>query len=296
MARVTTAPIALPFLASPMQSWSPDGRLVAYLAEHAGATELWLWERATGRQRPLTRLGNHISSYSWAPDGASLLVASNQLGRYDIYRVALADGSAARLTDDARYEVAPVSTPDGARVLYVRLDEHWADHEVVSIAASGGDERVLATDQDFFDYHYGRTFGSPLVAPDGRMALFRSHRSGDDLRQMVLRVLDVAQDGQCVIDSLPVPVVQFHLVPSSTGDWDAHGAAFGRCETKKQTIYGYRLHLLITLGGAIVDFELTSANADDRDAARDTKDFDGEEQILAINQQLQAVEGSRLKI
>jgi dipeptidyl aminopeptidase/acylaminoacyl peptidase len=161
-----------------MQSWSPDGRLVAYLAEHAGATELWLWERATGRQRPLTRLGNHISSYSWAPDGASLLVASNQLGRYDIYRVALADGSAARLTDDTRYEVSPVSTPDGARVLYVRLDEHWADHEVVSIAASGGGERVLATDQDFFDYHYGRTFGSPLVAPDGRMALFRSHRSG----------------------------------------------------------------------------------------------------------------------
>jgi hypothetical protein len=91
----------------------------------------------------------------------------------------------------------------------------------------------------------------------------------NQLRQMVLQVLDVAQDGQCVIDSLPVPVVQFHLVPSSTGDWDAHGATFGRCETKKQTIYGYRLHLLITLGGAIVDFELTSANADDRDAARD---------------------------
>ena len=65
---------------------------------------------------------------------------------------------------------------------------------------------------------------------------------------MVLRVLDVAQDGPCVIDSLPVPVVQFHLVPASTGDWDAHGATFGRCATKKQTIYGYRLHLLITLG------------------------------------------------
>jgi hypothetical protein len=86
---------------------------------------------------------------------------------------------------------------------------------------------------------------------------------------MVLNVLDVAQDRQCVIDSLPVPVVQFHLVPSSTGDWAAHGATFGRCATKKQTIYGYRLHLLISLGGAIIDFELTSANADDRDAARD---------------------------
>jgi len=89
------------------------------------------------------------------------------------------------------------------------------------------------------------------------------------IRQMTLAVLDLAQDKQCVIDSLPLPVVQFHLVPASTGDWEAYDAAFGPCATKKQTIYGYRLHLLITVGGTILDFELTSANADERDAARD---------------------------
>ena len=87
--------------------------------------------------------------------------------------------------------------------------------------------------------------------------------------RMVLAVLDVAEDKQCVIDSLLIQVVQFHLVPSSTGDWDAHGATFGRCATKKRTIYGYRLNLLITVGGTILDFELMSANADERDAARD---------------------------
>jgi len=48
------------------------------------------------------------------------------------------------------------------------------------------------------------------------------------MRHLVLRVLDLAQDRQCVIDSLPVPVVQFHLVPGSTGDWDEHGAAYGK--------------------------------------------------------------------
>lgn len=89
------------------------------------------------------------------------------------------------------------------------------------------------------------------------------------IRQIALSVLDVAQDRQCVIDSLPIEVVQFHLVPSSTGDWPAHGATFGRCATKQQTIFGYRLQLLITLGGTILDFELTSANVDDRESARD---------------------------
>jgi hypothetical protein len=89
------------------------------------------------------------------------------------------------------------------------------------------------------------------------------------IRQVVLVVLDLAQDKQCVIDSLPIEVVQFHLVPSSSGDWAAYGATFGPCPTKKRTIYGYRLHLLITVGGLILDFELTSANTDERDAARD---------------------------
>jgi dipeptidyl aminopeptidase/acylaminoacyl peptidase len=176
--RVTTAPIRLPFLASPVQSFSPDGRWVAYLSEHNGATELWLCDRENGHQGPLTRLGNHISSYSWVPDAKSLLVASNRLGRYDIYRVALPDGTAIRLTDDPHYEVSPVSTPDGARVLYVRLDERWADHEIVSMTADGADARVIAGDNDFFDYHYGRTFGPPIISPDGQTALFRSHRSG----------------------------------------------------------------------------------------------------------------------
>jgi len=80
------------------------------------------------------------------------------------------------------------------------------------------------------------------------------------IRQIVLRGLDVAQDRQCVIDSLPVPVVQFYLVPTSTGDWAAHRARFGKVSSKKQTIYGYKLHLLITLGGVILDFVLAPAN------------------------------------
>jgi hypothetical protein len=83
------------------------------------------------------------------------------------------------------------------------------------------------------------------------------------IRRSVLQLLDVAQDSLTVIDSLPVPVVQFHLAPASTADWDVHAAAFGHCASKKQTIYGYKLHLLLTVGGVILDFELAPANATD---------------------------------
>jgi len=83
------------------------------------------------------------------------------------------------------------------------------------------------------------------------------------LRRIELRQLDVAQDRQCLLDSLPVEVVQFHLVPSSTGDWAAYGAQFGKVSSKKQTIFGYKLHLLITLSGVILDFELAPTNVSD---------------------------------
>jgi hypothetical protein len=83
------------------------------------------------------------------------------------------------------------------------------------------------------------------------------------IRRTILGWLDLAQDRQCLIDSLPVPVVQFYLVPSSTGDWKAHGARFGKVPSKNQTIFGYKLHLLVTLGGVILDFELAPANATD---------------------------------
>ena len=85
------------------------------------------------------------------------------------------------------------------------------------------------------------------------------------IRQAVLAVLDLARDRQCAIDSLPVPVLAFHLVPSAAGadGWRAAGADFGKVPTKKQTIFGYKLHLLVTLNGVIRDFVLAPASASD---------------------------------
>ncbi len=83
------------------------------------------------------------------------------------------------------------------------------------------------------------------------------------IRQVILQSLDIAQDRQCVIDSLPVPVMQFYLVPSSSGDWKASGSTFGKVPSKNETIFGYKLHLLIAMNGVILDFELAPANETD---------------------------------
>jgi IS5 family transposase len=85
------------------------------------------------------------------------------------------------------------------------------------------------------------------------------------LRRRVLATLALAQDRQCVVDSVPVPVIGFHLVPGarSANDGRAWGADYGKVCTKKQTIFGDKLHLLVTLGGVIRDCVLAPASAHD---------------------------------
>ncbi len=91
------------------------------------------------------------------------------------------------------------------------------------------------------------------------------------IRQRVLVLLDYAQDRYVVIDSLPVPVINFHLVPgaASAREWRNAGADYGRVTTKKETIFGYKLHLLVTLTGVIRDFSLASASLHDITVAPD---------------------------
>lgn len=116
------------------------------------------------------------------------------------------------------------------------------------------------------------------------------------IRRVVLQCLDVAQDRQCVLDSLPLPVVQFHLVPSapSTGDWKASGSTFGKVPSKKQTIFGYKLHLLIAMNGVILDFELAPANECDLEVGFELLSEHTDLQVLGDKAYISATKAAHL--
>lgn len=175
--RLTVGMGEIPFLGTRMPQWSPTGEYIAYVSAKSGTGEVWLWSR-TGPDVRLTRLGASIEAMAWAPDGRSIVLAGNRYGVYDIYRVEVPSGQATRLTRDPNYEVYPVFTPDGKSIVYVRLNESWTDHDIMVIGSDGSNPRVVTHDTDMFDYHYGRSFGYPVLSPDSRKILFRSHRSG----------------------------------------------------------------------------------------------------------------------
>jgi dipeptidyl aminopeptidase/acylaminoacyl peptidase len=170
--------IAGHFLASQLPAYSPDGRWVSYISSKGSAQEIFLWSPVDGREVQLTNLGARINSYAWSPDGRSVALAGDRFGQYDIWTIEVPSGQARRLTTHRRYEVFPSWTPDGATILFQRLDDRWVDRDVIAIPANGGAERLVFTDEDAFDYRAGGTFGYPMVSPNGRDVLFRSHRSG----------------------------------------------------------------------------------------------------------------------
>lgn len=163
------------------------------------------------------------------------------------------------LVDDAWSQVGPLLQRPGPT-------PRCSDSELITMALVG-ECRGLHTETDLLAFWRQRAQRALFPHLPERTRFNRRRRALasaiNRVRQIVLRSLDLLDDPHCVIDSLPLPVMGFHLVPGGSREWAAHGATYGKCASKKQTLFGYKLHCLMTLGGLIVDFELAPANESD---------------------------------
>ena len=107
----------------------------------------------------------------------------------------------------------------------------------------------------------------PLLPERSRYNRRRRHRIEvtNRLRSAIMArlwwVLVAEGQDRCVIDSVPGPVVGYHHAAGAHRWWGE--ADFGRVPSKKQRIYGFKLHLLISHSGLILDFTLAPANHND---------------------------------
>lgn len=159
------------------------------------------------------------------------------------------------LVDDCWRQIAPRDRRPGPKAA-------CSDAELVTMALIGeckgwDEETVLLSEwgarRDLFPRQPSRT----------RFNRRRRQLQGaiNAVRRMLLAALDFARDRQCVLDSLPVPVIGFHLVPRAAhAYWQGYEARFGKVPSKKLTIFGYKLYLLVTHNGVILDFVLAPAN------------------------------------
>jgi IS5 family transposase len=163
------------------------------------------------------------------------------------------------VVDDIWQQIAPLFGRPGPQ-------PSCSDSELLTLALVG-ECRGWDVETELLSHWHDHADLFPCLPSQSRFNRRRRHLQDafNLIRRAVVRLLDLAQDRQTVIDSLPVPVIGFHLVPGSpaTPTWKSYGASFGKVPTKKQTIFGYKLHLLLTINGLILDFALAPANASD---------------------------------
>ena len=100
------------------------------------------------------------------------------------------------------------------------------------------------------------------------------------LRQKMLSVFSVSVSSYCIIDSFPLAVCKFGRARYCK-TFRSQGADYGKCPSKKETYFGYKVHALVTLEGYITAFEITPASTDDREGLRDLMDNCSNITILA---------------
>jgi hypothetical protein len=83
------------------------------------------------------------------------------------------------------------------------------------------------------------------------------------LKQRIFAHLFAPKDDVHITDGVPMPIC--HLARAGRSKLFKGDAAFGFCAAKDEHYYGFKGHVIITLGQQVAGFTLTPANTDERD-------------------------------
>jgi len=100
-------------------AFSPDGKLLAFTAQHEGRDVLYLMDlktRKTIRQFDLRLEG--VTGPTWSPDGTKLVISGNSGGVTDLYMLDADGRNVHRLTNDKFGDLQPQWSPDGNLIAF----------------------------------------------------------------------------------------------------------------------------------------------------------------------------------
>nr|MDQ3069650.1 PDZ domain-containing protein [Acidobacteriota bacterium] len=148
------------------QMFSPDGTKIAYLSDETREEEVWVFDRAAGTRKQLSKHGSFKALEAWSPDSKKLVwVAANRLFIGDVESGATSELA---YNEAGGYQVSGYS-PDGKWLVYTKRDDDQnADVWVMEIATK---REMNVTANPFTD-----TGG--IFTPDGKRVIFTSNRDG----------------------------------------------------------------------------------------------------------------------
>lgn len=168
--------------------------------------------------------------------------------------------------DDLYRQFAPSSVSRRRSHQYSKM----ADSEVITIAVCG---ELMGIDSENAWYSFvKRNFRHLFPSLCCRTRFNRIRRAllqtTELIRQKLFCEFPIPKSRYYVIDSFPLSVCRFGRARYCRS-FREYGADYGKCPSKKETYFGFKVHALITLEGFITAFEITPASADDREGLRD---------------------------
>ncbi len=170
-------------LASPQPiispSWSPDGRMLAYVSFESGKAVVMLQDVLSGQRRSVASFRGSNSAPAWSPDGRRLVVTLTRDGVSQLYSLDLDGGNLRRLTNSSSIDTEAVFAPDGQSLYFV--SDRGGGPQVYRLPVAGGSaERVTFS---------GAYNISPAISPDGRTLAYVARNGG------AFRVMTMTLDG-----------------------------------------------------------------------------------------------------
>ncbi len=152
-----------------------QSRDIVFVTERRGLPDVWIWEAATSRERPVTIDERSETEPCMAAADATVLFAADWAHRWSLWSAPVGGGLPLPLTKDKTpygWDREPVVSPDGTHILFTRS---WYDDADVWLMRAGGGEkstRTLTKDNTDQEAH-GRWF------PDGRRVIYQAGRNTD---------------------------------------------------------------------------------------------------------------------
>jgi IS5 family transposase len=170
------------------------------------------------------------------------------------------------LIDDLYAEQSPNLIKNRRNIDCAKL----SDTETITISICG---ELIGVDSEKAWFSFVKKNYSHFFPKLGSRSRFNRRRRDllqvtEILRQKIIEKFSMNISNQLIVDSFPLPVCKFGRAKYSKTFRD-DGADYGRCASKKETYYGYKVHALTTIDGYITSFEITSASVDDREGLRD---------------------------
>ena len=170
------------------------------------------------------------------------------------------------IIDDLYHQFVPTSVSQRRNVDTAKM----SDSEIITLSICG---ELAGIDSENAWYSFvKRNYRHLFPRLCSRTRFNRTRRAllqvTELLRQKLTHSFPIPTSRYFVIDSFPLPVCKFGRVRYCRS-FRVDGANYGKCPSKKETYFGFKVHALITIEGYITAFEITPASVDDREGLRD---------------------------